>query len=279
MKNFPLVSIIIPTHNRSALLKKAINSVIEQTYSNIEILIIDDCSTDNTKEVVLNLKEHHSIPVFYHRNKTNIGAAASRNRGIIMANGSLVTFLDDDDQYLKTKVENQLKLWKNHPNALIYCGMNIYSETKNYKSSLKYKGNVYKRLLQDDLTGTPTFFLKKAIAQKHLFDEQLPACQDWDFALRIAKNHPFYFVKKHLINVYVQKNSIGQSPKAIKGLEMFYQKHIKNYNFWTFLIVAARHLAFLIICLLNKKSCKYLLSKLSIFIKIYFKSKFERTKK
>src|SRR5690606_10648341 len=100
------VSVIIPTYNRSELLKKAIESLENQSHQNFEIIIIDDCSTDDTAEVVRGMDDERII---YLRHDTNKGGSEARNTGIKQATGSFIGFLDSDDQWLPDKLERQLK--------------------------------------------------------------------------------------------------------------------------------------------------------------------------
>ena len=105
MKN-PLVSVIIPTYNRAGYLERAIKSVLNQTYQNLEIIIIDDNSKDGTKKTVL---DFNVSKLRYYRNLNNRGAPFSRNRGIELSKGDYINFLDDDDVLLPRKIELQIK--------------------------------------------------------------------------------------------------------------------------------------------------------------------------
>ena len=118
--NRSLVSTIIPTHNRSKMLNRSINSVLNQTYSAIECIVIDDGSTDNTVDVIETQKDDRLI---YVSHKSNRGASAARNTGIRHSNGEYISFLDDDDEWLPTKLEKQVELLTNLPNkiGMVYC--------------------------------------------------------------------------------------------------------------------------------------------------------------
>ena len=130
IKNSSLVSVIIPTYNGSNTILRAINSVLNQTYSNLELIIVDDCSKDNTFEVVKNVKDKR-VKVLRH--KKNRGGSAARNTGIKEAKGEYIAFLDDDDEWLSEKVEKQVEYLKNKESSLykgVVCSHMILSGKK-----------------------------------------------------------------------------------------------------------------------------------------------------
>lgn len=125
-----LVSIIMPTYNCANFIDKSIESVINQTYKNWELIIIDDCSTDNTEEIVKKyIKEDSRI--IYHKLPTNSGAAVARNHGIAMAKGSYIAFLDSDDLWAKDKLEKQLKFMKDNGYAFTFTSYAQIDENGN----------------------------------------------------------------------------------------------------------------------------------------------------
>ncbi|MGC8603005.1 MAG: glycosyltransferase family 2 protein, partial [Desulfomonilaceae bacterium] len=107
-----LVSVIIPTYNRAHLIERAVNSVLEQTYDKLEIIVVDDGSTDNTGNVLSQLQDGDSR-VRYIRHETNKGSQSARNTGIRNARGDYVAFLDSDDEWLPYKLEKQIPLFQN----------------------------------------------------------------------------------------------------------------------------------------------------------------------
>ena len=102
-----LISVVIPTYNRKHLLQKAIASVLNQTYSNFELIVVDDCSTDSTEHFMKSLSDKR---IRYIKHEKTKHASASRNTGIQLSKGEFIAFLDDDDRWLPTKLEKQLKL-------------------------------------------------------------------------------------------------------------------------------------------------------------------------
>ena len=208
----PLVSIVIPTHNRSHLVTRAIASVLGQTWQDLECLVVDDGSTDATQAVV---QEIGDARLRYLKNETNVGAPASRNRGLQKARGRYVALLDDDDEWLPEKLEKQLLLFDAAPErvGLVYSGFHYVSgETGRIVSTYRpvHRGAVYPELLKDCILGSPTPLAKRECFTKAGgFDESLPSCQDWDMWLRIAKVCDFEFISEPLARHYVHGQQIS----------------------------------------------------------------------
>jgi len=141
-----LVSVIIPTYNRKALLDIAINSVLNQTYQNFEIIIVDDNSNDGTDNYI-NKINHDNIQ--YIKNKETMYAPKSRNIGISHSKGDLIAFLDDDDEWYPDKLEKQVKLFLDSDVGLVYGGIDLFFEDYklSYPTSPKLKGAIYKNML------------------------------------------------------------------------------------------------------------------------------------
>src|SRR4030042_5052103 len=110
----PTVSIIIPTYNRAHLVMRAINSVLDQSFQDFEIIIVDDASRDNTEKMVSGIRDKR---IFYIRHEKNRGGSAARNTGIKQARGEYIAFLDSDDEWLPEKLEKQLKVLEQYTNS------------------------------------------------------------------------------------------------------------------------------------------------------------------
>ena len=125
----PLVSIIIPTYNRAELLKRAIQSCLDQTYKNIQVVVVDDASEDNTPEIVQRFKDSR---IKYIRLPKNSGRpAVPRNIGILNSDGEVIAFLDSDDYFLPEKIEKQVRALTNSEEiGLVYCDALIETEDK-----------------------------------------------------------------------------------------------------------------------------------------------------
>jgi glycosyltransferase involved in cell wall biosynthesis len=225
----PLVSVVIPTHNREELVTRAIASVLEQTCRDLECIVVDDASTDGTEAAV---NGNGDARLRYLKNDTNKGAPASRNRGIREARGRYVALLDDDDEWLPEKLEKQLRLFDSALGrvGLIYSGFYYVSGKSGENISTFqpiHKGSVYPELLKGCILGSPTPLIKKeCFEQAGGFDESLPGCQDWDMWLRIAKVCDFDFISEPLARHYVHGMQISANLAAkIKARTLLLQKH------------------------------------------------------
>ena len=198
------VSVIIPTYNRSELLKKAVESLENQSHQNFEIIIIDDCSTDDTAEVV---KEMNDERILYLRHDTNKGGSEARNTGIKQATGSFIGFLDSDDQWLPDKLERQLKQFEGQPDVgVVYTGVQVIDEHNQPTRKIvpAYKGGILPKLFESNCIDTTSSVLVKreVLDQVQGFDASLPSCQDWDLYIRLAQVTKFDFVKESLVLFY-----------------------------------------------------------------------------
>lgn len=233
MTKNPIVSVIIPTYNRAHLIGRAIQSVLNQTYQDFEIIVVDDGSTDNTKEVVENFrKENKRIRyIWYEKNK---GGAVARNIGIRDAKGEYIAFLDSDDEWMPKKIEKQISLFDRCSDSIgvIYCSYYLQEDSFGYieKASLSNmkRGNVYNFLLNGWCPSSTSFFLLKAQVFKKsgLFDENLCSFQDYDLWIRIAQYYEFEFIEEHLAIKHNHEGSqIAKDLKPrFKGLNMFLKK-------------------------------------------------------
>ncbi len=229
MKNKPLISVVIPTYNRPDFLKKAIKTVLNQTYRNLEILIIDDASTVNNQKNINNFDDNRII---YFKNKTRRGAPYSRNVGIKNAKGRFIAFLDDDDEWMPRKLEEQLKAFDDPAVGLAVC----YSFDKRFgreRISKPPKSITYKDLLKSfNLSSTSSYLIRGELFDEiGYFDLGLPSAQEYDLALRISKN---YAVKTVPDVLMIQNTSEGQISenwaRKLKGIMALYKKHAKEYK-------------------------------------------------
>lgn len=205
----PLVSVIIPTFNRAALVKESIESVLSQTFQDFEIVVIDDGSTDETRETVSNIP---SDKIFYIYQQ-NTGPAAARNAGIRIAKGKYIAFLDSDDLWLPTKLEKQLELFeKLSPEVgLVHCSVLLEKGDNLILAKAKARGNPLRDFLlntDNAYLSTPAILVKKECFDKTgLFDETRWLSEDMDFCIRIAQNFKVDYVEEPLVIV----REIGKS--------------------------------------------------------------------
>jgi len=222
------VSVIIPTFNRRDYITIALDSVLTQTYKDYEIIIIDDGSSDNTKEV---LKPYQNrIRYFYQQNS---GIPATRNRGIREAHGEYITFLDSDDYWLPEKLELQIECFKQNPHyGMVATRCSSISPDGRFRKKNRpgKSGWVLNSLFKANFIRTSSAMIRKECFERvGLFDQSLPECEEYDMWLRIAKQYPIGFINKPL-TVYtdnpqgVSINSLSGRLLRIKVLEKDYLK-------------------------------------------------------
>jgi len=203
----PKVSVIIPTYNRAHLVSRAIHSVLDQTYQDFELVVVDDGSTDNTYEVVKGFNDQR---ISYIRHQQNKGCAAARNTGINATRGEYIAFQDSDDEWLPRKLEKQMKFFSNAPDevGVIYTDMwRIHEERKKYWHSpliMPEDGIVYRKALDRVFgIGIGTAVIRRTCLNKTgVLDESLSRLEDFEFFIRLSKYYYFQHVKEPLVNYY-----------------------------------------------------------------------------
>jgi glycosyltransferase involved in cell wall biosynthesis len=216
----PKVSIILPTYNRAYLIGRAIQSILNQTYQDFEIIIIDDGSKDDTEKIIRGFKEKDNR-IKYISFDANKGAAAARNAGIKMSKGEYITFQDSDDEWVIDKLEKQMKVIEtSSENIVVYCGFwRIDGDEKIYIPDiniLNREGNINKELLKGNFVGTPSILLpKKNLEKVGMFDKNLSRLQDWDLAIRLSKYYNFKLIDEPLYISYVLSDSISANYEAL----------------------------------------------------------------
>ena len=229
------VSVIIPTYNRAHLIGRAIQSVLNQTYKDFEIIVVDDGSTDSTEKAVREFQEQGKR-IKYIRHNKNKGGSAARNTGIKAAKGEYIAFLDDDDEWLRDKIEKQVETMKNLPSGVwggIYCGFFYVNNKKTILVEATEKGNLKKAILNKevDIGASSTVLLsKEAINETGLFDENLERHQDWDYLVRFFNKYKLFSLKEPLVKVYGHNMPSGEKIARVK--EKYLSKFKKDiYEF------------------------------------------------
>jgi glycosyltransferase involved in cell wall biosynthesis len=212
MKSDKLISIILPTYNRAHCVTRAIDSAIYQTYKNIELIVVDDGSTDNTEEV---LKKYTDKVVYIKQG--NAGASAARNTGISKAKGEYVAFIDSDDVWLSNKLEKQVLCFDKNPEiSLVFTNVTIINEdgskSKKPEKINHIKDDIYDidMVFQDPYFGLPTVIIKKNIMlETGLFDETLKTAEDLDLFLRVSLDTKVAYLHEKLVDVYITEGSLS----------------------------------------------------------------------
>ncbi|MGK7872356.1 MAG: glycosyltransferase [Xenococcaceae cyanobacterium] len=192
----PLISVIIPAFNAEKTIRETTQSVLDQTFSDFEVIVINDGSSDATAEIVSQFNDSR-IKIFSH---TNAGLAKSRNWGIANSIGKYLAFLDADDLWTPDKLEAQFRaLEENSQAAVAYSWTNYIDENGKFLYPGSYtasEGNVYDQLLLNNFleNGSNPLIRRDAIEQVGVFDESLIAAEDWDLWLRFASQYQFICV-------------------------------------------------------------------------------------
>ena len=257
------VSVIIPTYNRAKFLPNAVKSIIDQDYENIEIIIVDDGSIDNTQSVVESLKEKYPNILFFNNERAK-GPSGARNTGIIKSSGYYLSFLDSDDVWLKGHLITGLQILKENPkidvlfgNAKVvdyYSGEyqgNFFDTQKTLRtlnplelsSDIKLLNcNLFEALIKASFVLLPTSIIRKDVTNGILMDELIMFSEDRDFAIRLYKQagaifafreDPVLIIYKHDSNSYntlnpVKKEKIMQN--VIEAHIYLYMKYLKIFN-------------------------------------------------
>jgi len=197
-----LISVIIPTYNRSQLLPRAVDSVLSQKGAKFELIIVDDGSTEKLPDILCHPSS--GLRIFRQENK---GPAAARNLGIKEARGEWIAFLDSDDEWKPGKLKAQLEFLRKNPDTLICQTEEIWirngTRVNPMKKHQKSGGWIFEKCLPLCVVSPSAVMMhRKLFDEVGLFDESLPACEDYDLWLRIAAKHPIGLIEKPYILKY-----------------------------------------------------------------------------
>lgn len=241
--NKPLISAVITTHNRLNLLKKAVKSVKNQTYSNIEIIIVNDNSNDGTVEYLNELSDHdRSILHINISPEESHGGNYARNQGIKNASGEYIAFLDDDDEWLPEKIEKQIGFFQKCPSyGMVYCGRRIEKNNTVQEEQLpdvKFTGDLKETCFEGIFCVTSMMVVKKSILlDLNGFDEELKAWQEYDLCIRLADKTLIGYVNDPLIIYRIissDKNRVSNNfygwKKSVNYMEKKYAERLSRCN-------------------------------------------------
>lgn len=224
-----LVSVIIPAYNRADTIDRAIGSVLSQTYLNVEVIVIDDCSTDNTGGVVQSIGNSKLI---YHRLSQNSGACVARNAGVDLAHGEIIAFQDSDDMWHQNKLEKQIAFMNDRNYDFVTCGFYRVNGSDRYEVGLKDCPDdaiqLWCELMNHNWISTQTIVCKKTCFDKIAFDPGIKRYQDWDLALQAANFFKIGCLTECLVDVYLQENSITNTVKNYEAMLAVIKKHEKD---------------------------------------------------
>lgn len=259
----PLVSIILSSYNQKERLIRAFESLLEQTYPSLEIIVVDDFSTDGSREQILNWHVLFPDKVKFYLQKKNLGIPKNKNTGFRMATGKYITFLDGDDFYMPEKVENELRFLESNPEYDVVYSNFLLIDEETQKQDLWAKdvmpeGFIFKDLLLESFPLHLIFRYEMCrsfvFRTYNYYDESLPIYEDWDFKLRYAAKHKvgyipkigstyirnkdgivrrtnnYRLVKQHqrVVEKNVKENDITKDPDLSEFLQSYKRKHISS---------------------------------------------------
>lgn len=231
----PLVSVVTMTRNRGKLLGRCIKSVLEQTYKNIEHIVVDGASDDNTDEVVASFKDER---LHFIKLDSNWPTKETLDYGISLCKGKYITFLDDDDEYLPTKVEKEVSLIESLPDnyGFVYCWMTYYDSKTGEELKLhnpQYSGDVKDEVAgRPVISGTPTLMFKSSFFRElggWKSPDEIGLASDWELCARACQLCYVDYVPESLVNVYVNHGSVRQSEERSYYKNIYYRQ-IKFYS-------------------------------------------------
>ena len=231
-----LVSAVITTFNRPVeILKRAVLSALNQTYSPVEVIVVNDCPdnrelSESIHQMLLELDPN----IIYLVHEKNMGACAARNTGLSAARGTFVGFLDDDDEWLPQKIERQIAFMKDGI-ALVSCDSYIVSDSKvQYCRHSVPCSDPISAILRSNFVGSTSFPLLRTECVREVggFDVDMKICQDYDLWIRMITNYEMAFVREALVNYYYSKDSTfqNQNKKHIDGIFCLMKKYGQLYE-------------------------------------------------
>lgn len=235
----PFVSAIITTHNREpAMVLRAVNSVLGQTYQNIEVIVVDDSSPSFAQRAEVERSVRGlSDDILYLKHEVCQGACAARNTGLSHARGYYIGFLDDDDEWLPTKIEEQIKGFVDENTALVYGRIIFFDEKHNRRhigNSRGKSGYIFEELIKNNYIGTTSNPLtkKECIESVGGFDVQMESSQDYELYLRLALKYPVQFIDTPLLiyHIHPGRRISTDTVKKIQGQEYLNLKYASYIN-------------------------------------------------
>ena len=214
----PKVSVIIPTYNREDYISETIQSVLEQTYKDFEIIVVDDGSSDNTKKNLEKFEKRIKLII-----QTNSERAIARNNGVKNSSGEYLAFVDSDDIWIKDKLEKQVKILDNDKKTILVYGQSqrIDKSSNQIKTAKRqkegYSGNIFEKLLYRNFIVSATPVIRRGTFEKTQgFETRYVPYEDWEFWLRLSLLGKFYFINKPLAFYRIHPEQSVKSAKAEK---------------------------------------------------------------
>jgi glycosyltransferase involved in cell wall biosynthesis len=222
----PKVSVIVPVFNGAKYIEASIRSALAQNYANLEIVVVNDGSTDSTSQEI---ESFLNLPNFLYVEQANLGVAAARNKGLLHATGEIIAFLDHDDLWLPHKIKLQVEYLISHPEvALVHSNYSAIDATGNpavLQLSPQWPTNVEGRCFKDLFTRNRLALLtvlvrKKCLDRAGLFNEQMSAAEDYELWLRLAWYYPFGYMPERLALYRIHNSNASQNLLNMELMEL-----------------------------------------------------------
>jgi len=219
--NNPLVSVLIPTYNSALYIKDTLESILNQTYKNLEIIVIDDASKDSTVNIVKKYKDKR-IKLFV--NKKNLGISKNMNKGIYLSKGKYLAIMDADDWSYPYRIEEQVKLMETNQKIVLCSGyMDICDEKLKFKNTRTYPitdKDIRKAIVTYDPISHPASMWRMSeLLKTGLYNNNFPICRDYDLIVRISEFGEYRNIPKSLIKYRVRKDS--ETGKRIRQTQWY----------------------------------------------------------
>jgi glycosyltransferase involved in cell wall biosynthesis len=214
------VTVIVPTFNRARKVLRAVSSVLDQTFTGYELIVVDDGSTDETMELLAPFADRITLI----RHPFNRGVSAARNTGITASSSPLIAFLDSDDYWFPEKLETQVQYFRERPDAVacqteeiwVRNGVRVNPWNKHKKPS----GRIFEQSLKLCLVSPSAVMVRRSLLNEAgLFDEGFPVCEDYDLWLRIGWKYPIDLIDRHML--VKEGGHPDQLSSMLKGMDRF----------------------------------------------------------
>lgn len=227
-----LISVVIPCYNRVDVILPCIQSVLSQSYGDIEIIVADDGSTDGTEKLFDQLTDAR---IRYCRYTPNHGACRARNFGAQRARGEYIAFQDSDDYWHTDKLQKELSALLEWNADFVFCGMNRVSpDGKKYYypvNPFDNSADALPQLLMENRAGTQTMLMRREVWENVRFSEDFRRYQDWDFVLRVAAaGYKLHYLPQALVESPVSAGSISASVNSLPALIHLYEAHRMEFD-------------------------------------------------
>lgn len=221
-----LVSVVIPAYNRENTIAESVKSVLNQTFTNIEVIVVDDHSTDKTWNILNTIKDNRLRAVLLEENH---GACYARNKGVELACGDFIAFQDSDDVWYPEKLEKQLEAMEREKADICFCRAKrvALNGLTDLLPQIDESRHVSKQELQNrSLVSTQMMIGKAQCFKSNQFDVDMPRLQDYDLVIRLAEQYNFYYISEPLVEIRLQSNSISMDPrKKVIASTMILEKY------------------------------------------------------